>query len=234
MCICQYSGIDLQWCALVFVNIWSIMLRHVCMDRKPAAAARQVGHSCQNKHDWTHQYPSEGLFLLSFLRTLVEIKPQKRLFLQWVSTCFIELIITWIYIYLFYFIFCPLPAFCCRLLFRKSIFLEELWSPVKVEMLAIKNLAYIQKCLCKAWAVAPHELTDSFIISRNRHINCLQYRYYPPALTKLFSILNVPPEHPLLNKMNNTGAKGCPASAEKAQLFMSTSLIKTPTDCQAL
>lgn len=150
--------------------------------------------------------------LPSFSEHWLKENPKKGLFLHWVSTYFIELIITWIF-----FFSSLLPAFCGRLLFRKSIFLEELWWPVKVEMLAIKNLAYIQKCLCKAWAVTPDELTtDSFIISRNRHINCLQYQYYPPALTKLLLILNVPPEHPLLNKMNNTGAKGCPASAEKS------------------
>lgn len=70
----------------------------------------------------------------------------------------------------------------------------------------------------------PNELTtDSFIISRNRHINWLQYRHHPPALTKLFLILNVPTEHPLLNKMNNTGTKGRSASSEKAQWILQSS-----------
>lgn len=81
----------------------------------------------------------------------------------------------------------------------------------------------------------PDELTtDPFIISRNRHINWLQYQCRPPALTKLFLILNVLPEHPLLNKMNNTEDKGHTASAEKAQLFMDASLIKAPTGYYAL
>jgi len=102
-------------------------------------------------------------------------------------------------------------------------------------MLAVKTLGYIHKRFCKAGGTTPNELmADPFIISRNRHINWLRYQYCPPALTKLFLILNVPPEHPLLNKTNNTEAKGRPASAEKAQLFMDTSLIKAPTGCQAL
>lgn len=54
------------------------------------------------------------------------------------------------------------------------------------------------------------------------------------SINKTLLNLLVPPEHPLLNKMNKTEAKGCPASAEKAQLFMDTSLIKAPTGYQAL
>lgn len=121
--------------------------------------------------------------------------------------------------HLYPFFFFPPPAFCCRLLFTKSIFLE--WWPVKVEILAIETLGYIHKRLCKVGGTMPDELTtDSFIISRNRHINWLQYWHRPPALTKLFLILNIPPEHPLLNKMNNTGTKGRSASSEKAQWIL--------------
>lgn len=77
------------------------------------------------------------------------------------------------------------------------------------------------------------ETTDPFIISRNRNINWLRYKSCPPGLTKIFLFLNITPEHPLLKKMNSTEAKGCPASAEKAQLFMDTSLTKIPTGYQA-
>lgn len=72
----------------------------------------------------------------------------------------------------------------------------------------------------------PDEQADPFIISRNRHTNWLWYQYRPSALTKLFLILNAPPEHPLLNTINNTEAKGRTASPEKAQLFMNTSLTQ--------
>lgn len=72
----------------------------------------------------------------------------------------------------------------------------------------------------------PEEQTDSFIISSKKHINWLWYQYRPSALTKLFLILNAPPEYPLLNKINNTEAKGRTASSEKAQLFMNTSLTQ--------
>lgn len=120
----------------------------------------------------------------------------------------------------------PLPDYC-RLLFTISIFLEKFWWPVKAEMLTIKTLGYSHKLLRKVHGSMPDEqTTNPLIISRNRHINWLWYQYHPSALRKLFLILNVSPEHPLLNKINNTEAKSHTASSEKTQLFMNTSLTQ--------
>lgn len=70
-------------------------------------------------------------------------------------------------------------------------------------MLDTETLGYIHRRLRNALGPPPDELTTApFIISRNRHINRLQYQCRHTAPTKLLLILNVPPKRPLLTEMN--------------------------------